>query len=87
MSSLVAEDMGDMENNRRFKWGRLSGRFDKGADLDSDIPWLCTPRERLHEHKLQNISFQDIDPIYVKGYELGYEEGPQEETQKKGKKR
>lgn len=83
---LVAEDMGDLENNRRFQVGRASGRFDKGADLDSDMPWLTTVRERKHNDKLQDIAFDEIDPIYVKGYELGYEEGPQEEDNKKKRK-
>lgn len=81
---LVAEDMGELENNRRFMQGREAGRFDKGADLDSDLHWLTDPQERKHDGKIQEISFKEIDPLYVQGYEVGYEEGPQV---KKGKKK
>lgn len=75
---LVAEDMGDLENNRRFNHGRDAGRFDKGAEIDSDMPWLCEPAIIKHKDHLVETCFQEIDPIYVKGYELGYEEGPQD---------
>jgi len=87
MGAEVAEDMGEMENNRRFKHGRESGRFDNWADLDSDIDWLTDPKERPRNDEIQEISFQEIDPIYVKGYETGYEEGPSTADKKRWSKK
>lgn len=86
MSLAVVEDMSEFDGNRQFKWGREAGRFDKGAKLDSDMPWLTESMERLHDNEIQDISFQEINPAYVKGYEVGYEEGPQEDKRKKRKK-
>ena len=64
---VVAENL---ENSRRFKIGREAGRFDRGAEVPSDMPHF------------EETGFDKEDEAYVAGYELGYREGPQEKKKK-----
>lgn len=87
----------DMSNDPRYKMGREAGRFDRGEEFESDMPYFHEEIERLVGAKYVNwkwiggqlevSSFSSIDPAYVQGYEVGYQEGPQKKTTRKPKRK
>ena len=74
---MIAEDMIDPdENKQQYKRGHKAGRFHKGLGLRSDSEYYKIISPRKVDNKEVKCSFEDINPLYCKGYANGYEQGP-----------